>query len=164
RMKRRLDAAMLDIARQERGAKGAILAWRLHDLRRTCITGMAELGIRPDVIELTVNHVSGSRGGIARVYNRSEMLDERNGALEPSHLRFGLGDAGERRAALQGETLRTWIQQARIPKDVRSAVQNHFDGDMDVLYGHYTSRRKSGTLEAWARHLKNVIADNCHQV
>jgi hypothetical protein len=82
RMKRRLDAAMLDIARQERGAKGAIPAWRLHDLRRTCITGMAELGIRPDVIELTVNHVSGSRGGIAGVYNRSELLDERRVALE----------------------------------------------------------------------------------
>jgi integrase len=82
RMKRRLDAAMLDIARQERGAKGAFPAWRLHDLRRTCITGMAELGIRPDVIELTVNHVSGSRGGIAGVYNRSELLDERRVALE----------------------------------------------------------------------------------
>jgi integrase len=82
RMKRRLDAAMLNIARQERGAKGAIAAWRLHDLRRTCITGMAELGIRPDVIELTVNHVSGSRGGIAGVYNRSELLDERRVALE----------------------------------------------------------------------------------
>jgi hypothetical protein len=29
-----------------------------------------------------VNHVSGSRGGIAGVYNRSELLDERRVALE----------------------------------------------------------------------------------
>ena len=43
---------------------------------------MAELGIRPDVIELVVNHVSGSRGGIAGVYNRSELLPDRRNALE----------------------------------------------------------------------------------
>jgi integrase len=82
RMKRRLDAAMLSIARKERGAAVKIDKWRLHDLRRTAITGMAELGIRPDVIELTVNHVSGSRGGIAGIYNRSELLPERQTALE----------------------------------------------------------------------------------
>jgi hypothetical protein len=29
-----------------------------------------------------VNHVSGSRGGIAGVYNRSELLPERRAALE----------------------------------------------------------------------------------
>jgi integrase len=56
--------------------------WVLHDLRRTCVTGMAELGIRGDVIELCVNHVSGTRGGIAGVYNRSELLPERKAALE----------------------------------------------------------------------------------
>jgi integrase len=56
--------------------------WRLHDLRRSAVTGMAELGIRPDVIELAVNHVSGHRGGIAGVYNRSELLPERAAALE----------------------------------------------------------------------------------
>jgi integrase len=59
-----------------------IPAWRIHDLRRTAITGMAELGLRPDVIELCVNHVSGTRGGIAGVYNRSELLPERRNALE----------------------------------------------------------------------------------
>jgi integrase len=82
RMKRRLDAAMLAFAKQERAGKATIPPWRLHDLRRTAVTGMAELGIRPDVIELTVNHVSGHRGGIAGVYNRSELLDERRAALE----------------------------------------------------------------------------------
>jgi hypothetical protein len=56
--------------------------WRLHDARRTCVTGMAELGIRPDVIELCVNHVSGARGGIAGVYNRAELLPERRTALQ----------------------------------------------------------------------------------
>ena len=34
------------------------------------------------------------------------------------------------------------MQQARIPKDVRNAVQNHFDGDMDELYGHYSFEKE----------------------
>ena len=55
--------------------------WRTHDIRRTVVTGLGELGIRPDVIELAVNHASGSRGGVAGVYNRSEMMAERKAAL-----------------------------------------------------------------------------------
>jgi integrase len=82
RAKARLDDAMLAIAQSERGSDATIPGWRIHDLRRTCITGMAELGIRPDVIELAVNHISGSRGGIAGVYNKSELLPERRAALE----------------------------------------------------------------------------------
>jgi integrase len=82
RMKRRLDARMAELAKAEKGAKATIPPWRVHDLRRTAVTGMAELGIRPDVIELCVNHQSGARGGIAGVYNRSELLPERKIALE----------------------------------------------------------------------------------
>ena len=81
RAKRRLDAAMLAAAR-DHAHDAPITPWRLHDLRRTAVTGMAELGVRPDVIELCVNHVSGSRGGIAGVYNQSELLPERKAALE----------------------------------------------------------------------------------
>jgi integrase len=80
RAKRRLDALMLKAAKKKR-AGATIAPWRLHDCRRTVVTGMAELGIRPDVIELAVNHVSGSRGGIAGTYNRSQMLPEREQAL-----------------------------------------------------------------------------------
>jgi integrase len=56
--------------------------WRLHDLRRTAITGMNELGIRSEVIERVVNHVSGHRAGVAGIYNRSELMGERREALE----------------------------------------------------------------------------------
>jgi integrase len=63
-------------------AMGTPAPWRLHDLRRTFVTGLADLGIRPDVIELAVNHRSGLRGGIAGVYNKSELLPERRAALE----------------------------------------------------------------------------------
>jgi integrase len=56
--------------------------WVLHDLRRTVVTGMAELGVRPDVIEMAVNHISGARGGVAGTYNRAELLPERRQAIE----------------------------------------------------------------------------------
>jgi integrase len=82
RMKRRLDAAMLALAKQEKGNKATIAPWRLHDLRRTAVTGMVELGVPPHVVELVMNHISGTRGGVAGVYNRSEMLPERRAALE----------------------------------------------------------------------------------
>jgi integrase len=80
--KAELDAAMLAVAQKERGCDATIEPWRLHDLRRTAVTGMAELKVPVDVIELTVNHAGGSRGGIAGTYNRSELLDERRTALE----------------------------------------------------------------------------------
>jgi integrase len=55
--------------------------WRLHDLRRTCATRMADIGIQPHVIEAVLNHVSGHRGGIAGVYNRSLYVAEKRDAL-----------------------------------------------------------------------------------
>jgi integrase len=80
RLKRRLDQAMLKLAHQERGA--ATPHWRLHDLRRTAVTGLGNLGIRGDVIELAVNHQSGAaRGGVAGTYNKATLLPERKEAL-----------------------------------------------------------------------------------
>ena len=43
---------------------------------------MAEFGVPRDVVELILNHVSGSRGGVAGIYNRSELLTERRVALD----------------------------------------------------------------------------------
>jgi integrase len=80
--KRRLDAEMLKLARADKGKTFELKPWVIHDLRRTAVTGMAELGIRPEVIEQVVNHVSGSRGGVAGIYNRSALLPERREALE----------------------------------------------------------------------------------
>jgi integrase len=70
KIKRRLDARM------------RIPPWRLHDLRRTCATGMAELGIAPHVIEACLNHVSGAKAGVAGVYNRAAYAPEKKAALE----------------------------------------------------------------------------------
>jgi integrase len=56
--------------------------WRVHDLRRTAVTGMRSLGVPPDVVERVVNHVSGHLSGVAGVYDKSELLPERKAALE----------------------------------------------------------------------------------
>jgi integrase len=55
--------------------------WTIHDLRRTVVTGMAERGIQPHIIEAVVNHVSGHKGGIAGVYNRASYDKEKRAAL-----------------------------------------------------------------------------------
>ncbi|MCB1882559.1 MAG: site-specific integrase [Geminicoccaceae bacterium] len=56
--------------------------WVLHDLRRTCVTGMAELGVAPHVIEAVVNHVSGHKAGVAGVYNRATYAKDKRKALQ----------------------------------------------------------------------------------
>ena len=69
RCKRRLDE------------RSGVERWRIHDLRRTAVTGMAEIGIQPHVIEAVVNHISGHKGGIAGIYNRASYAEEKRDAL-----------------------------------------------------------------------------------
>jgi integrase len=56
--------------------------WRLHDLRRTCVSGMARLGVAPHVADKVLNHQMGTISGVAAVYQRHEFLAERKDALE----------------------------------------------------------------------------------
>jgi integrase len=70
RAKRRLD--------QLSGMTG----WRLHDLRRTCVSGMARLGVAPHVADKILNHQAGTISGVAAVYQRHEFLVERRAALD----------------------------------------------------------------------------------
>jgi integrase len=63
-------------------ARLPIAPWRLHDLRRTCATGMAELGVAPHVIEAVLNHVSGHKAGVAGIYNRATYAVKCRAALE----------------------------------------------------------------------------------
>jgi integrase len=67
---------MLALARADRGADAAVREWRLHDLRRTCATNMAELRIPPHIVEVALNH--NHKAGVAGIYNRAE----RKAALE----------------------------------------------------------------------------------
>jgi integrase len=51
-----------------------VTGWRLHDLRRTCVSGMARLGIAPHVADKILNHQAGTISGVAAVYQRHEFL------------------------------------------------------------------------------------------
>jgi integrase len=54
----------------------------IHDLRRTCASGMAKLGVRLPVIEKCLNHISGSFRGIVGVYQRHDFATEKREALQ----------------------------------------------------------------------------------
>ncbi len=56
--------------------------WHIHDLRRTCVSGMAALGIAPHVADKILNHQSGTISGVAAVYQRHEFMAERKEALD----------------------------------------------------------------------------------
>lgn len=61
--------------------EGRLQHFRLHDLRRTVASGMAEEGYSPDVIDRLLNHVSGSQSGVKGVYQRYQFLKERQEAI-----------------------------------------------------------------------------------
>jgi integrase len=72
----RIAAAMAEIAGED------VVPWTLHDLRRSCATGAAKLGVAPHIIDRVLNHSSGKISGVAKIYNRFEYLPEREAALE----------------------------------------------------------------------------------
>jgi integrase len=59
-----------------------VTGWTIHDLRRTCVSGMARLGIAPHVADKILNHQAGTISGVAAVYQRHEFLSERRQALD----------------------------------------------------------------------------------
>jgi hypothetical protein len=59
-----------------------LVPWSVHDLRRTVATGLQRLGVRLEVTEAVLNHISGSRGGIAGVYQRHDWANEKRAALD----------------------------------------------------------------------------------
>ena len=83
RIKKRLDAAMLEIARAETGnPELSIPNYRLHDLRRTFSTELHSLRVAPHVVEACLNHISGHKAGVAGTYNKYEYFDEKHDAVE----------------------------------------------------------------------------------
>jgi integrase len=54
----------------------AIQPWTLHDLRRSFASGLQRLGIAPHIVELTLNHRSGTFSGVAGIYQRHRYAKE----------------------------------------------------------------------------------------
>jgi integrase len=82
RAKERLDEEMLEIAKADAEERFdnpkdvAIEPFTIHDLRRSFASGLARLGVRLEVIERCLNHVSGSFGGIVGVYQQHDFAKE----------------------------------------------------------------------------------------
>jgi integrase len=61
--------------------RSGVSEWTLHDVRRTVATGLQKLGVRLEVTEAVLNHVSGSRAGVVGLYQRHDWADEKRAAL-----------------------------------------------------------------------------------
>ena len=68
-LKRRLDSTL----------GKAVRPWRVHDLRRTCRTGLSRLRIAPHVAEAVLGHAAPA---IVRTYDVHDLADEKRHALE----------------------------------------------------------------------------------
>jgi integrase len=81
-----LDKAIIarraEAAETEGKPPAPLTPWNVHDLRRTVATGLQRLGVRLEVTEAVLNHISGSRGGIAGVYQRHDWAAEKRAALD----------------------------------------------------------------------------------
>ena len=71
-----LDAKIAEIRKREH--RKPLPAWRLHDLRRTARTLMAQIGVDRDTAEAVLGHVN---GGVEGVYNRHKYFVEKTDAL-----------------------------------------------------------------------------------
>jgi integrase len=60
----------------------AIRPWTLHDLRRSFASGLQRLGVAPHIVELALNHRSGTFSGVAGIYQRHRYVREVREALE----------------------------------------------------------------------------------
>jgi integrase len=74
--KRQLDRLM-----QEAAGKTTVQPWRLHDLRRTLVHGLASMGTAPHVADRILAHSQGVLRGVSGVYNKFAYLDARRDAL-----------------------------------------------------------------------------------
>ena len=70
------------LAKEKLDAIVKIEPWRVHDLRRTCATGLQKLGVGLQVIETVLGHVGGSRSGVVGTYQRHSFQPEARAALE----------------------------------------------------------------------------------
>lgn len=66
---------------REAGHGAEMTHWTLHDLRRTFSTMHARVGTPPHVTEALLNHKTGTRSPIQRIYDRHTYLPEMRAAL-----------------------------------------------------------------------------------
>jgi integrase len=76
-------------ARMEAALGQSVPPWTFHDLRRTCASGLAAIGVAPHVIERVLNYRGGEIRGIGLTYNRHPYAAEMLSALTAWSRRLG---------------------------------------------------------------------------
>src|SRR5579872_974 len=79
RAKRKLDAFALIELQNELGESAELAEWHIHDLRRSCATGMARLGVDRIVIAKILNHADRE---VTAIYDRHRYDEEKRRALQ----------------------------------------------------------------------------------
>src|SRR5262245_12025839 len=79
-----------DNHKKDLDARSGVTGWQLRDIRRSVATKMADIGVQPHIIEQILNHVSGHKGGVAGIYNRSSYEREVARALATWERYIGL--------------------------------------------------------------------------
>ena len=77
--KKRAEKFVAELVEQKPEEFSDVTNWRIHDLRRTCGTGIARLGIATSTISRVLNH---KQGGVTQIYDRYSYLDEKRRALD----------------------------------------------------------------------------------
>ncbi|KTE77642.1 tyrosine-type recombinase/integrase [Sphingopyxis sp. A083] len=86
--------------------------WRFHDLRRTGVTALQAMGVPVEVTEDILAHTSGTREGVAGVYNKYRYLPEKRIALEL----WGEFLRDLRSTTLAAEPHRKWLYADRLKR------------------------------------------------
>jgi integrase len=86
KLKGRLDEAIEALIETNEHAKtlcpNGVARWVVHDIRRSLATGCQGLSVPIAVTEATLNHASGTRGGLVQIYQLHDYYDEKADALE----------------------------------------------------------------------------------
>jgi integrase len=77
--KKELDAKVVDNGFTTENRK--VDNWTFHDLRRTYATTLHRLGVKLEVVEALLNHISGANSGIVKIYNRHKYETEMREAV-----------------------------------------------------------------------------------
>ena len=79
--KTQLDKRIHDRRIDENPEAKSMPHWTIHDIRRTAVTRMGDIGVQPHVVEAILNHISGTKAQVAGIYNRSVYAKEKREAL-----------------------------------------------------------------------------------
>ena len=116
--------------------------WRVHDLRRTCATGMEHLGVDLRVIEAALNHVSGTKAGIVGVYQRAEHREAMRAAFDDGML-ASLGLPAKSAFQTTGTGTKWSSPSASARRRVRGekllAAIDEYQLKLKALIGHFSS-------------------------